>query len=65
MLYRAHQISPYSVLIEFSKSSGKWAGTKLRNRKFMGIGDGPTLDGAMLQVSMIGLAPDEPIDSDT
>lgn len=62
MLYLPKVKSAYWVSVEYRKKDGFWHTLKYKDEELLCIASGPGFDRAMLQTTLIGLNPDEPID---
>ncbi len=62
MTYFPRMKSRSRVKVEYHKNKGSWETLKYKGDKLVALALGPEFDGAMMQTTVIGLQPDEPID---
>jgi hypothetical protein len=60
MAYAPQEETPYSVLVRFHKASGQWETVKYCAGDLVCYASGANYEGAMIQTTLVGVAPDEP-----
>lgn len=58
--YFPREESPYWLRISNPKGTSTWEVTKYRGEALVALAAGPDYEGAMIQATLVGIAPDEP-----